>query len=670
LNQEVKIFITFFFFFSFFIRWTSWNEESRFALIRAIVDEKRFEIDSFYNQTGDRSYFNDHYYSDKFPGVSFLTIPTYALWKNIYNALFLNPIPKSISLVYYTDSKVPLTYTVNPGFFLNTSMALVTIFTASLFSALTIVILYKFSKYFVKKESSRMLIVLGFALGGLTLPYALVFLDHALEGFFLFTAFYLLFKMKAKKNFSTKNFFIAGLLTGFAFVVRATAALLVPLFLMYILFIRRREFPIFILGLIIGLLPFIVYNYSIVRDSYEFINFFQDTFIWPEQLSETKPAFLFTIPFFHIAFRNVQDYMNLYPRILISPESGLFVYYPLSVLSMFGIFYMYKKYKIEAFLILSLFLILTIIVSSWNFGFSFGPRHLSTLIPFLVIPLFFVVQKNKKIFYLFLIPTIFIGLLSLQFWEGTKWGEIFKISLNPFLQHYLSLFLRNGPRSILFENLILKKEIDIRLTPHSCGLTSPVIQKTEIPIFSSSLGIIALGIPFLCLVPLAIVIFLIWGKQISQKFEFTTQKWFLFLFILVLIFLFASIRIRTFLYEDNWYAPEFQDGKINEDERWISQNASLLLFNKENTIKKVNLSFNIETFNRTRNLLIYLNDELIDSYGISSEKEIVQKMNLKSGRNELKFYSMEGCDRPTQLKLADCDLRCLSFKIGNIQIVY
>jgi len=666
MNYEIRLFLTFFFIFSFFVRWTTWNEESRFALLRAIVDEKRFEIDSFANQTGDRSYYNEHYYSDKFPGSSFLAIPTYVLWSIIYKPLSPFLTSKPISLVYYTDSKIPLAYSVNPGFFLNTSMVFVTLFTVSLFSALTVVILYKFSKYFVKKESNRILIVLGFALGGLTLPYALVFLDHALEGFFLFTAFFLLFKMKTEKIFSTKNFFISGLLTGFAFVCRITSILVIPLFLLYVLLIQKKKSHIFILGLIIGILPVIIYNSSIVKNSYTFISFFQDTAAWPGIFINKQPAFILTTPFFPVVFWGVQDYMNLYLKIFISPERGLFLYYPLSVLSIFGIFYMYKKYKIETSLILILFFILTIIYSCSWFGFSFGPRNLSSLIPFLVIPLFFVIEKNKKIFYLFLIPTIFIGLLSLEFWLPAS-QEIFTISSDPFLQHYFPLFLNNGPRSILFENLILNKEIDIRLTPHSCGLISPVIQKTEIPILSSSLGIITLKMPFLCLIPLVIVVFLIWRKQILQKFKFTTHKWALFLSILVLIFLLAFVRIRTFLYGENWHAPEFHDGKINENERWMSQDATLILFNKNMEKERRNLTFGIETFNKTRVLELYLNNGLIGRYNIYDKRTISQVMELEPGRNILKFHSVTGCDRPTELGLVDCDLRCLSFRVENIR---
>ncbi|MEM5811880.1 MAG: hypothetical protein QXG91_04045, partial [Candidatus Aenigmatarchaeota archaeon] len=85
---ETKIFLTFFLLYSFLVYWVGSNENSRLALVKAIVDENRFEIDSYYNQTSDRAFYKNHYYSDKEPGLSFLAIPIYATWKFIYYNFF------------------------------------------------------------------------------------------------------------------------------------------------------------------------------------------------------------------------------------------------------------------------------------------------------------------------------------------------------------------------------------------------------------------------------------------------------------------------------------------------------------------------------------------------------------------------------------------------------
>ena len=92
-KKEFKIFLTFFIIYLCFARFEPWNDTSKLDLTRAIVDEHRFEIDSYINDTennivtsdisdtGDRTYYKGHYYSDKPPGASFLTIPVYVFFK-------------------------------------------------------------------------------------------------------------------------------------------------------------------------------------------------------------------------------------------------------------------------------------------------------------------------------------------------------------------------------------------------------------------------------------------------------------------------------------------------------------------------------------------------------------------------------------------------------------
>jgi hypothetical protein len=669
-GQEIKIFLTFFFIYSFFVQWNSWNEESRFALTKAITDEVKFEIDSFYNQTGDRSYYKGHYYTDKEPGLSFLAIPIYWIWKSIYNFLSLsvNKGSQVFSLVY-TFNSVPLVYVPDPGIFLRVSMMIITIFTSSLFGALTVLLVYKILGYFTREERYKLLITLSFGLGSLVFPYSLVFLDHIPEGFFLFSAFYLLFRSKTEKLSSEKIFILSGTLLGFGAAIRLTASIFIVLSIFYIFSYNKKKLPLFLLGCIIGLLPYLIYTrlltgaVLLLRSS--------DPSIWSGAFSKVVKVFSTKIPFLNLPFVIERDFLGILLTAFIYPARGLFFFYPILAFAMVGLFYMYKQYKPETLLILFLFILVSFMIYGSNYGFSFGPRHLYSFVPFLMIPLFFALKKFKmRIFVLFLIFSVFINLLGLQYWEGTDIRTYEKILKNPIFEHYLPLFYYNGPRSRILESLLLDSRIDIRNEPHSCGLTPPVLQKDEISLFSLlSVGFITLRIPFLSLISICIITFLIWRKEISKKIKLSHKQKMLIFLILILFFILGFIRIRTFLHGDNWHAPEFNDdGKIKENERWMSQNATLLLFNKESIVKKINLLFDIETFNKTRNLVIYLNSESINSYKITNNERIEQQMNLKPGKNEVKFYSVEGCDRPTELDLVECDLRCLSFKIRNILI--
>ncbi len=74
------IFVTLLLTYGYFFSEPSWNGRSRMDLVRALVEDHTTQIDRFHANTGDKSYFEGHYYSDKAPGASFLAVPTYAAY--------------------------------------------------------------------------------------------------------------------------------------------------------------------------------------------------------------------------------------------------------------------------------------------------------------------------------------------------------------------------------------------------------------------------------------------------------------------------------------------------------------------------------------------------------------------------------------------------------------
>lgn len=116
-KKELKIFLTFFFLYLFFVQWTTWDEQAIFDLTRAILDEGRLEIDTYHNNTGARIFYNEHYYSRRNPGLSFLALPIYSINKFV-NSIYESFIKFDVNekLVYYYKS-VPFTYETKPTFF-------------------------------------------------------------------------------------------------------------------------------------------------------------------------------------------------------------------------------------------------------------------------------------------------------------------------------------------------------------------------------------------------------------------------------------------------------------------------------------------------------------------------------------------------------------------------
>lgn len=61
--------------FSYFYEGGGWNQNSRFDLLRAIVERHTLQIDAYHENTQDKAHWNGHYYSDKAPGLVLLAVP-------------------------------------------------------------------------------------------------------------------------------------------------------------------------------------------------------------------------------------------------------------------------------------------------------------------------------------------------------------------------------------------------------------------------------------------------------------------------------------------------------------------------------------------------------------------------------------------------------------------
>jgi hypothetical protein len=77
------VFIVLFLTYAYFSFDPGWNGWSRMDLTRALVEDRTTRIDRFHNNTGDKSYFRGHYYSDKDPGLSLLAVPAYATYRAV-----------------------------------------------------------------------------------------------------------------------------------------------------------------------------------------------------------------------------------------------------------------------------------------------------------------------------------------------------------------------------------------------------------------------------------------------------------------------------------------------------------------------------------------------------------------------------------------------------------
>jgi len=503
MQVKFKILLTVLIFSTFFINWYGWNEESNFVLTRALVEENRFEIDSFANLTGDRSFINSHYYSDKPPGLAILASFPYFFFKFFDN----NFKPKGFIAENYGN--VTIITEVDRGPFIFTSMFLLTLVSASTFTGLTTLLVFYSVKRIVKKHA--LFLSLSYFFATLAFHYAFHFMTHATATFFLFFSFFLIYFSK-----KLKNVLLAGIFLGISLLFENLIAVLLPLFLIYsFLKLKKSYWSYFLIGLSIGTLPFFLYHFLITHKIFYLVSSFPDRQIF-KHAYELKQSFDL-IRNFHLE-KPFPDLMVAL-RILFYPYRGLFFHSPFLLFSIPGLILMFKKQRKEALLVLFSLLALILTISmrrTWWGGYCFGERYLLPLIPFLFLP---ISHWVKKFGIKYLIPlfalSFFINLVGLQQAEEyaydwnkmeasemiLKYENSFQILFNPLVEYYLPLFLKYGPRSPFFEHLINGNFIiDIRIPPLSKGIDFP---------FSK------FHLPFLSLLPLAILTFLIWRKEIK-----------------------------------------------------------------------------------------------------------------------------------------------------------
>ena len=68
-----------------------WNQNSRFALVRAMLERDTLQIDAYREATGDRAVWKGHFYSDKAPGASLLSFVPVDLVRALNNAIGVDP---------------------------------------------------------------------------------------------------------------------------------------------------------------------------------------------------------------------------------------------------------------------------------------------------------------------------------------------------------------------------------------------------------------------------------------------------------------------------------------------------------------------------------------------------------------------------------------------------
>jgi hypothetical protein len=232
--REVILVLTLVLAYGFFQHETAWNENSRYDLVLALVDDGTTVIDPYHLNTGDKAFYEGHYYSDKAPGSSFLAVPTYAVMRAIGGVFGIAQFEPDVAMQA----------------FVFTASAAPTVWLALL--------LLRFLRTYVD-ERWAMAITLAYSLGSIALPFATMYFGHAATTSFLFSAFYVLWR--GRDGGTRWRPAAAGFLAGWAVLVDVAAMLGVAALLCYALR-RGRWAPVLMtLGAVPPALLLLGYNW-------------------------------------------------------------------------------------------------------------------------------------------------------------------------------------------------------------------------------------------------------------------------------------------------------------------------------------------------------------------------------------------------------------------------
>lgn len=353
------LFVLVFGVYAYFYQGGGWNQNSRFDLTRAIVEQGTACIDAYEFNTGDKARVKGRYYCDKAPGVSFLAVPVYAAF---------HP---------FAEGQRPKARLVSRAAYLSTLLVV------SLPSALAAVLLSTLGTCFGWSRRGATGLALAWALGTMAFPYSTLLYGHQLAAAMLLTAFALLIRLRQAAPLSPSHsrwLALVGLLLGATVAIEYPPALAVAVLLGYAA-LTVRPWPR-LLWLLAGMIPPVValaaYHWTVFGGP-------------------------FTLPYHHDTeaprhqgiFLGVSTpQLDILYKILIGEQRGLFVFSPWLLLAIPGLLRLLRqrRFRLEGIVCLLTFALfaafnttLSTSPTDWRAGWGMGPRHLIAGLPFLAI---------------------------------------------------------------------------------------------------------------------------------------------------------------------------------------------------------------------------------------------------------------------------------------------
>ena len=351
--------------FIYFYEGGGWNQNSRFDLLRAIVERHTLQIDAYHENTGDKAHFQGHYYSEKAPGLVFLAVPFAMAARAGLRVAGVDPESPG--------GEYALSY-------------IVTAYAVALPTALAGMCLFFLALRFGADLGGAAFGIVVMAIGTPMLAYASLFWAHALVGSCLVFAFAAALKVGDSSNARAEFWWAlaAGVAAGWATVTEYPAAPASALLAVFALAqvwkrgaaARRRAVAGVGLGAAICagvLFGYLYAAFGALRPSYSYYD--------PNSFS----------------FMQRQGYMGLtYPhpdrllKLLFGCSRGLLFASPVMAGSVAGLWLLGRRFRgpaLAAGAIATYYLLFNASFYWWKAGLAFGPRYAGACLPLLCLGL-------------------------------------------------------------------------------------------------------------------------------------------------------------------------------------------------------------------------------------------------------------------------------------------
>jgi hypothetical protein len=349
--------------YAYFYQAGGWNQNSRFALVRAILERHTLQIDAYQLHTGDKAIWRDHYYSDKPPGTSLMVVPAVAVARVISRAAGVDP--ESF-----------------PGIAWTSYVAAVT--SAGIFTVIAALIVFLLTRQWGFSAGAALFAATAYGLAGPAWSYATLFMSHGVTAGSLMVAYAATFTLRdATGRRRVVLAGLAGLGCGLAVLNEFQAAIPVLLLTALLLTEALRVRDEFVQTELAFVVP--AFACAVVLLGYNAFAF--DSAFHLGYASEEGFEHLRT-GFFGITFPQWWRMREL----LVGEYRGLLPLSPLLAAAPLGLIVLARDPRRRTAALVALFigayyLLLNASYFYWEGGWSYAPRQVTPALPFMALGL-------------------------------------------------------------------------------------------------------------------------------------------------------------------------------------------------------------------------------------------------------------------------------------------